>query len=609
MPTLPVGKAREDTREERSWPISRGARCSAYPWLGPRRKRSRFHTSPTLVRNIRPSDRFPPRAIKAAPEQPASATRVRDSQRRTRVRVFVVAEAPMDEHEIRKLLEQVKAGRVSRRSFVQTMVGLGLTAPMAAQLLPVSGVAQGQPKSAGFMPTKGGGGGRLRLLWWQAPTLLNPHLSVGITNSDGSRIFYEPLASFDPDGNPVQVLADEIPSVRNGGVGRDGRSVVGKLKRGVTWHDGPPFTAADVIFNWEYAVDPATAAATIGSYSDIETVEKLDSHSVKIRFKSPMPFWADPFCGRRAIIPKHLFEPYKGEKSREAPTNLKPVGTGPYRCVDFKPGDAIHAELNPTYHVPNRPFFDTLELKGGGDAVSAARASLQEQIYGRTGIVPANVLNQPPRFASKNTRWEFNIDKANKLLDAASWKRGPDGVRAKDGKKLKLLYQTSINAPRQKTQAIVKQACAKTGIEIEIKSVVASVFFSSDPANPDTYSHFYSDIQMYSIPMAAPDPRLFMRQFTSWALAAKGNKWQERNITRWRNEEYDRTYLAAETELDPVKRAALFIKMNDLVIQNVVVIPVVLRPQVAAISLKLRDAVQSGWDSDFWHLPYWYREA
>jgi peptide/nickel transport system substrate-binding protein len=421
-------------------------------------------------------------------------------------------------------------------------------------------------------------------------------------------------------------------------------------------------------------------------------VEQLDSHSVKIRFKRPMPFWADPFCGRRAIIPKHLFEPYKGEKSREAPTNLKPVGTGPYRCVDFKPGDSIHAELNPTYHVPNRPFFDTLELKGGGDAVSAARAvmqtgeydyawnlqvedeilkrlerggrgrvdivassqiehiqcnftdpskevdgerssvkaphplltdpavrqalnllvdraSIQEQIYGRTGIVTANFLNQPPRFASKNTRWEFNIDKANQLLDAASWKRGPDGVRAKDGKKLKLLYQTSINAPRQKTQAIVKQACAKTGIEIEIKSVVASVFFSSDPANPDTYSHFYSDIQMYSIPMAAPDPRLFMRQFTSWAVAAKGNKWQERNITRWRNEEYDRTYLAAETELDPVKRAALFIKMNDLVIQNVVVIPVVLRPQVAAISLKLRDAVQSGWDSDFWHLPYWYREA
>jgi len=201
------------------------------------------------------------------------------------------------------------------------------------------------------------------------------------------------------------------------------------------------------------------------------------------------------------------------------------------------------------------------------------------------------------------------VDKANQLLDAAGWTRGPDGVRAKDGKKLKLVYQTSINALRQKTQAIVKQACAKAGIEIEIKSVVASVFFSPDPANPDTNSHFYSDLQMYATLMTAPDPRLFMHQFTSWAVAAKANKWQERNIIRWRNEEYDRTFLAAETELDPVKRAALFIKMNDLVIQNVAVIPLVLRPQVAGISLKLRDVVQSGWDSDFWRLPYWYREA
>ncbi len=248
---------------------------------------------------------------------------------------------------------------------------------MAAQLLPVTGVAQGQPKSAGFTPTKRGGGGRLRLLWWQAPTLLNPHLSVGTTNSDGLRIFYEPLAAFDPDGNLVPVLADEIPSIRNGSVGKDGRSVVWKLKKNVTWHDGQPFTADDVIFNWEYAADPATAAATIGSYSEIEKLEKLDNHTVKVGFNKPMPFWADPFCGRRAIIPKHLFEPYKGAKSRKAPTNLKPVGTGPYRCVDFKPGDSIRAELNPTYHVPNRPFFDTLELKGGGDAVSAARAVLQ----------------------------------------------------------------------------------------------------------------------------------------------------------------------------------------------------------------------------------------
>ena len=141
---------------------------------------------------------------------------------------------------------------------------------------------------------------------------------------------------------------------------------------------------------------------------------------------------------------------------------------------------------------------------------------------------------------------------------------------------------------------------------MELKSVTASVFFSSDVANPDTYSHFYTDIQMYTTTMTQPDPELFMNQFTSWEVASKDNKWQGRNITRWRNEEYDKIYRAAESELDPVKRAALFIKMNEMVIQNVVVIPVVFRPRVAAVSNALR-VEQSGWDSDFWNLQNWYQ--
>ncbi len=598
----------------------------------------------------------------------------------------------MDEYGLRALIGQVKAGTLSRRRFMQTMVGLGLTAPMAAQMLASAGVAQAQTKWT-VNPTKRGGGGLVKPLWWQAATLLNPHFAVGTKDQDGSRVFYEPLASFDPDGNLVAVLAAEIPSVQNGGVARDGRSVTWKLKRGVSWHDGKPFTADDVVFNWEYVMDSGTAAVTQGSYSEIEKIDKLDSHTIRITFKKPTPFWADPFCGVRGmIIPKHLFQSYKGDKSREAPNNVKPVGTGPFRFLDFKPGDIVRAELNPGYHIPNRPYFDQFEMKGGGDAISAARAviqtaeydyawnlqvedeilkrleqggkgradivtggniehiqlnntdpwkdvdgerssiktthpfltdpavrqalnllvdrgSVQEQIYGRTGIATANFLNAPSRYTSKNTKWEFSVDKANQILDAAGWKRGADGIRAKDGKKLKLVYQTSINAPRQKNQAIVKQACTKAGIDVELKSVAASQYFASDPANPDTYTHFYTDIQMYTTTMTSPDPEFFMNQFTSWQVASKENKWQGRNITRWRNEEYDKVFRASETELDPVKRAALFIKMNDLAIQNVVVIPVVFRPRVAGISNRMRDVAQSGWDSDFWALAYWSKQG
>jgi peptide/nickel transport system substrate-binding protein len=596
----------------------------------------------------------------------------------------------MDERELRTMIGEVKGGRMSRRHFVQTMIGLGLTAPMAAQMLASAGVAQAQSKLA-YKPTKRGGGGPLKTLWWQGATLLNPHFATGTKDQDGSRIFYEPLASWDPDGNLATTLAAEIPTVQNGGLSKDGRSVTWHLKKNVVWHDGKPFTADDCVFTWEYCADPATASVSIATYKDVK-VEKVDSHTIKVNFAKPTPFWADPFVGVRGmIIPKHLFAAFKGDKSREAPTNLKPVGTGPYRFVDFKPGDIVRGELNPTYHMANRPYFDTIEMKGGGDAVSAARAviqtnefdyawnmqvedeilkrleqggkgkadivaggniehiqcnftdpnkdvdgerssiktthpvlsdpavrqalnllvdraSVQEQIYGRTGIATANFLNQPSRFQSKATKFEFNVEKANQILEAAGWKKGADGIRAKDGKKLKFLYQTSINAPRQKTQAIVKQAAAKAGIELELKSVTASVFFSSDVANPDTYSHFYTDIQMYTTTMTQPDPELFMNQFTTWEVAAKDNKWQGRNITRWRNEEYDKLYRSAESELDPVKRAALFIKMNEMVIQNVVVIPVVFRPRVAAVSNALR-LEQSGWDSDFWNLQNWYKEA
>src|SRR5262245_31805865 len=275
----------------------------------------------------------------------------------------------MDERELRSLVGQVEAGRLSRRSFVETMLGLGLTAPLVHQMVAAAGIAHAQPK-APYAPTKRGGGGALKALWWQSPTLLNPHFAVGTKDQDGSRIFYEPLAAFEPDGNLVPILAAELPSAQNGGLSKDGRSVTWRLKKNVTWHDSKPFTADDVVFNWEYAADPATAATTIGSYKDIERIDKADSHTVKITFKKPLPFWADPFCSSRGmIIPKHLFEAYRGGKSREAPANLKPVGTGPYKFVDFKPGDIVRAEINAGYHAANRPFFDSLEMKGGGDSV------------------------------------------------------------------------------------------------------------------------------------------------------------------------------------------------------------------------------------------------
>ena len=180
----------------------------------------------------------------------------------------------MQERELRQLIEEVRQGKLPRRGFIQQMVGLGLTAPMAAMMLTHSGLAQAQT-AIPYKPTKRGGGGPLKVLWWQGPVLLNPHFASGTKEQEGSRIFYEPLAGWDSEGNLVAVLASEVPSRENGGLAADGKSVTWKLKRGVTWHDGKPFTADDVVFTAAYAADPAASMITVATYKDLK-VEKID---------------------------------------------------------------------------------------------------------------------------------------------------------------------------------------------------------------------------------------------------------------------------------------------------------------------------------------------
>ncbi len=591
---------------------------------------------------------------------------------------------PTSTDDLPRWIEHVRQGRLPRRSFIARLAALGVPAPMAGLALLHAGVAQ---SATAYPGTKRGGGGTLKLLYWQGPTLLNPQFSNGLKDSEAARIFYEPLVHWDADGQLQPVLAAEIPSRENGGLAADGKSVLWTLKKGVTWHDGKPFTADDVIFTWRYVTNPATAAVTAGAYEGVK-LEKVDSHRVRAVFERPSPFWPGTYSVVR-IMPRHVFEAYAGARSREAPANLKPVGTGPYRFVEFKPGDLVLGELNPNYHLPNRPFFDRVELKGGGDSVSAARAVLQtgeydyawnlqveddvlkrmeaagkgrveflagggaetvylnttdpatevdgeraspksthpllsdravrqalgllmdrnavqQYIYGRAGVATANFLVNPVRFRSPNIKSEYSVEKANALLDAAGWKRGPDGVRTQGGRALRFVFQTTSNPLRQKTQGLIKQAAQKAGIAIELKSISGSVFFSADEGNPDTSGKFWADIQMYTTDQGSPDPQRHMQRFISAEVSSRANKWTGLNITRWRNAAYDQAFRAAEIELDPVKRAALFIQMNDLVCGDGYVVPLIYRPNVSALAGKLV-APLTGWDNATGALHDWYR--
>ena len=641
----------------------------------------------------------------------------------------------MSDWTVSELAEEFKAGRVTRRQFIARMASVGLGAPIIAAVLAACGSSNNKNKTsssnsntttssstkaaataaaaasgtasasagvvpgADFTPTKRGGGGQVKLLWWESPTLPQPHLSNGTKDFDASRIFYEPLAEFDGNGNLYPVLAAEIPSAENGGVASDGTSVTWKLKQGVTWHDGQPFTADDVVFTYQYVSDPTTSATTLGNYVNVSSVDKVDTNTIKITFKQPTPFWQTAFVGGNGmIIPQHIFGQYKGASARSAPNNLKPVGTGPYKFVSFVPGDNLQATINDNYHIPNRPFFDTVYLKGGGDAVSAARAVLQTgdydygwnmqveydqlqqlqkggpgtiviypgssaesmyfnltdpnksvggevsslqaphpffsdvkvrqafnlmfdrktvqtQLYGAEGALQNYLVYIPAKYLpSPQTQLEFNAQKGAQMLDAAGWTKGPDGIRAKNGVKMAIVFSTSVNGLRQNEQAVVKKALEANGITVQLKSVDANIFFG-DPTNPDNLAPMHFDLGMWTNGNGV-DPQSYMRAFVSTTgkapndnIAQKANNWAQPNVTRYVNPAFDTLWQQAAGELDPIKRADLFKQMNQLVANDAPKVPLVARNGVSVAKSNLQGLGLQPWgSSELYQLAYWYRK-
>ncbi len=568
------------------------------------------------------------------------------------------------------------------------------TAPSGAA--PTTAAPSGQTAATGATAGQGRGkGGELKLLFWQAPTILNTYLAQGTKDEYAASIVTEPLAWFGPDGNPVPVLAAEIPGVQNGGISSDGKTVTWKLKPNIKWSDGTDFTADDVVFTWQYNADPATAATQTAQTQGIDKVEAVDKTTVKITFKDATATPFQIFVGNLApIIQKKQFQDYMGAKAKDAPGNLKPIGTGPYKVDDFKPGDVVTYSINDNYREADKPFFKTVTLKGGGDATSAARAVFQtgetdyawnlqvpwaafnpmisspsakgdlitatsssverilinradpnkdvngarsepsaphlilsdlkvrqalklainnkqiaDQLYGKGGGTgTCNLVVGVPALESKNTKCDQDIDQANKLLDDAGWKMGANGIREKDGQKLHLIYQTTVNPSRQATQDLVKAWWAKIGVDTELKAVNSGVFFSTDVANPDTAAHFYTDVEMFTNNSQSPDFIQYLQGWTTKEIAQKSNEWRGSNYERWSNPDYDKLMGQIRGEMDPAKRASLIIQANDMLVNDVVDIPLVARTMPESGKSKdLKGPIANSWDTELWNIADWYK--
>ena len=534
----------------------------------------------------------------------------------------------------------------------------------------------------------------LRMLYSQTPVTLNPHLATGIQDFEAGRIVLEPLASADERGNLVPILAATIPTVENGDVAADGKSVTWRLKPDVQWSDGEPLTAEDVVFTFNFVRNPQVGAATAQYYEAVAAVAAIDDLTVKITFKDVTAAWQIPFTGQTGVIlPQHVFAAATDAAVREAPLNQQPVGTGPYQVVAVQPG-SIQFEPNPNYR-DRAPFFKQVELVGGlapyaaarevlstgtadfahnlqvevellqdlqaegkgvvdtvfgglverlmlnptdpfaetatGERASLAaqhpfladpqvrqaiayaidRDTITDQLYGFTGRPTAQLLVAPRPYANPGTvPYEYDLEQAKTLLDEAGWTdTDGDGIRDRDGKPMAVVFQTSVNPVRQKTQTLIAENLEAIGMDVEIKRVRVDDFFSADPAQTNSINHFYADLQAYTTGNDHPDPTIYLSWWTCDQIASQANQWQKPNNARYCNAEYDALWAAAQQELNPERRAALFQEMDALLAADAAVIPLVHRATANGLSQDLTGLAPTPWDTTTWDIARWQRTA
>ncbi len=540
-----------------------------------------------------------------------------------------------------------------------------------------------------------GSSGHLNIIYWQAPSILNPYLSGGTKDVDASNLMLEPLARFNQVGVLVPWLAESVPTVENGGVSEDLMSITWVLREGLLWSDGTPVTSADAVFTAEYCMHPEGGCAQGRFFNDIDSVEAVDERTIRVNFSVPKPNPYSAFVtGASPLIQAAQFAECLGARAPECTqANFYPIGTGPFVVDDFRPNDVISLSANPNYRNPDRPFFATVTFKGGGDAASAGRAvmetgemdyawnlqlapdviagmarggmgtpiaafgTLVERIemnmtdpspslpadirstraaphpilsdmrvrealsraidrdllveigYGQSGLPTCNLVPAPPAFASEanDNCLMQDLDRARALLDEAGWMPGPDGIRVKDGQRLVLDYMTSTNAVRQDFQALIQQWWQEIGVEAVLRNIIASVFFGGDPASPVTFQKFYADVSMYANNFPGTDPEQYLGAYRCGAEPRPETQWQGENINRFCDPAYDALHLQLSQTASIEERARIGRELNDILMQNYIIVPLVHRGRVSAIANTLGGTDLNTWDVELWNIADWHR--
>jgi peptide/nickel transport system substrate-binding protein len=383
-------------------------------------------------------------------------------------------------------------------------------------------------------------GGRVVVLSPQEPRTLLPHLDLLTLSREVQRLVFDGLLTLDDKGEYVPRLATEVPTVENGGVSADGRVYTFKLRRGVTWQDGTPFTAADVEFTWKLITDQKIPVPSRAVWADVSKVETPDAHTIRFHFAKPtLAFLGTAASDRGYIVPRHLLE---GKDVPASELNRKPVGTGPFVVKEWTAGSHVLLARNPGYWDAGKPNADEILVRivpgTAGQRAARERQELDLELHvptadvaairglpdyrlvtapsyawwhfwlnnedpilkerpvrqalahaldrpGITGTIMGGLVAPlhaalPPAHWAHNPgvrTYGYDLARAGALLDEAGWKPGPGGLRQKDGRPLALeILNIAGEAERLQVVQVVQAAWRQIGVDARIKNIDAPAF-------------------------------------------------------------------------------------------------------------------------------------
>jgi peptide/nickel transport system substrate-binding protein len=498
---------------------------------------------------------------------------------------------------------------------------------------------------------------------YEEPATLNPILSTITFEDDVYQLLFDGLIRIDNNGRPAPDLAVAVPTTANGGISHDGKTITYHLMPNVRWHDGVPLTSADVVYTWQQIMNPNNSVVSRAAYEQITSIDTPNALTVRLHLRSAFApaiyLFANGAIG--SIIPKHLLQRYPS--LNVTPFNSQPVGSGPYVFRSWDHGSTMRFDANTAYFRtrPKIPHVVVKFIPDQNTLLNALRTHEIDVYYSQSPLQAGEVRNVPdttfrqspsvfyehltfntqraplneravrlalcydfdqPMIFQKIYRglggigpthysplilgWDPSIhyypydpSKANAILDAAGWKRGPDGVRTKNGKPLAFTISTVAGVKlREELEVVLQRYWQSIGARVTIKNYVASLFFAPAGEHGPLYSGD-TDVSIFTS-YEGPDPD-DENVLSPDRLPPAGQ-----NVSRFVDAEAGRLVVEGVSSNDRSYREPIYKRLGHILIDNVPEYVLSWVPQITSSNIDLHGVLPNPVGSDLSNVASWY---